>query len=59
MITSQLPVDHRHAWIGDANIANAILDRIMQRNHRFTLTGDSLRAQRPKTSKKEINIDPS
>ena len=59
IITSQLPVDHWHAWIGDATIADAILDRIMERNHRFTLTGDSLRSQRPKTSKKEINIDPS
>ena len=59
IITSQLPVEHWHAWIGDATIADAILDRIMQRNHRFTLTGDSLRAQQPKTRKKEINVDPS
>jgi hypothetical protein len=35
------------------------VERIMQRNHRFTLTGDSLRAQRPTTAKKEKNIDPS
>ncbi|MEC5159874.1 integrase [Janthinobacterium sp. CG_S6] len=59
IITSQLPVEHWHAWIGDATIADAVLDRIMQRNHRFTLTGDSLRAERPKTVKKERNIDPS
>ncbi|MDY7545063.1 IS21-like element helper ATPase IstB [Glaciimonas sp. CA11.2] len=60
IITSQLPVDHWHAWIGDATIADAILDRILQRNHRLTLTGDSLRgAERPKTSKKEKTIDPS
>ena len=59
IITSQLPVEHWHAWIGEATIADAILDRIMQRNHRFTLTGDSLRTERPKTRKKEINIDPS
>jgi DNA replication protein DnaC len=39
--------------------ADAILDRIMQRNHRFTLTGDSLRTQRPKTVKKEKNIAPA
>jgi hypothetical protein len=31
----------------------------MQRNHRFMLTGDSLRAERPKNAKKEKNIDPS
>jgi hypothetical protein len=42
-VTSQLPIEHWHAWIGDATIANAILDRIMQKNHRFNLTGESLR----------------
>lgn len=57
IITSQLPVEHWHAWIGDATIADAILDRVMQRNHRFTLTGDSLRMQKPKTVKKGKNID--
>lgn len=31
----------------------------MQRNHRFMLTGDSLRAWRPNTSKREKSIDPS
>ncbi len=59
IITSQLPVEHWHAWIGDATIADAILDRVMQRNHRFTLTGDSLRMQKPKTAKKEKNMAPS
>jgi hypothetical protein len=29
----------------------------MQRHHRFTLTGDSLRTERSKTAKKEKNID--
>lgn len=46
IITSQLPIEHWHAWIGDATIADAILDRVMQRHHRFTLTGDSLRQTR-------------
>lgn len=59
IITSQLPIEHWHAWIGDATIADAILDRIMQRNHRFTLTGDSLRPEKPKPVKKEKTIDPS
>ncbi|SAL88774.1 IstB ATP binding domain-containing protein [Caballeronia choica] len=59
IITSQLPVDHWHAWIGDATIADAILDRIMQRHHRFNLTGDSLRTERPTANKKEQTIDPS
>jgi DNA replication protein DnaC len=51
IITSQLPIEHWHAWIGDATIADAVLDRIMQRNHRFTLTGDSLRQTKQKGKK--------
>lgn len=58
IITSQLPIEHWHAWVGDATIADAILDRLMQRNLRFTLTGESLR-QKPKPTKKEPDSDPS
>ena len=43
IITSQLPIEHWHEWIGDATIADAMLDRLMQNNHRFTLTGESMR----------------
>lgn len=57
IITSQLPIEHWHAWVGDATIADAILDRLMQQHHRLTLTGESLR-QRPKTSPKESKPDP-
>jgi DNA replication protein DnaC len=58
IITSQLPIEHWHAWVGDATIADAILDRLMQKHHRFTLTGESLR-QKPKTIKKEPNTQTS
>lgn len=47
IITSQLPVEHWHAWIGDATIADAILDRLLSRSHRLALKGKSLRTQRP------------
>jgi len=47
IITSQLPVEHWHAWIGDATIADAILDRLLSRSHRLALKGKSLRPQRP------------
>jgi len=43
IITSQLPTEHWHSWIGDATIADAILDRVMHKNHRFNLTGETLR----------------
>ena len=58
IITSQLLIEHWHAWVGDATIADAMLDRLMQRHHRFTLTGESLR-QRSKTTRQEKNPDPS
>jgi DNA replication protein DnaC len=42
IITSQLPIEHWHEWISDQTIADAMLDRLMQNHHRFTLTGESL-----------------
>ena len=57
IITSQLPIEHWHTWIGDATIADAILDRVMQRSHRLTLTGDSLRQEKPKTAKEKKDAD--
>ena len=59
IITSQLPVEHWHAWIGDPTLADAILDRIMQKHHRITLTGDSLRQSRPKPRKENLENSPS
>lgn len=45
VITAQLPVEHWHGWIGDATIADAILDRLLHQAHRITLKGESLRRQ--------------
>jgi len=56
IITSQLPIEHWHAWMGDATIADAVLDRIMQRHHLFNLTGDSMRKTITKNQIKEKNI---
>jgi DNA replication protein DnaC len=46
IITSQLPVEHWHSWIGDATIADLMLARLLQATHRIVLKGDSIR--RPK-----------
>ncbi len=43
IVTSQLPVEHWHAWIGDATIADAILDRLLSRSQRLALKGKSMR----------------
>jgi DNA replication protein DnaC len=43
VITHQLPIEHWHAWLGDPTVADAILDRLMQRCRRFNLEGESRR----------------
>lgn len=53
VITSQLPIEHWHEWIGDATVADAMLDRIMQNHHRLTLTSESLRKDKSSLKKEE------
>jgi len=43
IITSQLPVEQWHEYLGDPTVADAILDRIVQRAHIIELRGDSMR----------------
>ncbi|MGI9294864.1 MAG: IS21-like element helper ATPase IstB [Pseudomonadales bacterium] len=43
LITSQLPVNQWHKAIGDATLADAILDRLLHNSHKLTLTGESMR----------------
>ncbi len=43
IITHQLPIEHWHAWLGDATVADAMLDRLMQCCRRFQLEGESRR----------------
>jgi DNA replication protein DnaC len=43
LITSQLPVDHWHAYLGEPTLADAIPDRIVHGSHRIELAGESMR----------------
>ena len=43
IITSQLPVSMWHEALGDATIADAVLDRVLQNAHRIELSGESMR----------------
>lgn len=45
LITSQLPVDRWHDYLGEPTIADAILDRLIHRAHRIELRGESMRKQ--------------
>jgi DNA replication protein DnaC len=54
-----LPIEHWHGWIGEATIADAILDRLLHHAHRVMLKGESLRrvTKEPKTrSDKTPNV---
>lgn len=52
LIASQLPVESWHDFIGEATLADAILDRLLHNAHRLPLKGDSMR-------KKQRKLDPS
>ena len=43
LIASQLPVEHWHDYIGEATLADAILDRLLHNAHRLSLQGESMR----------------
>lgn len=46
IITTQVPIDRWHEVIGDPTIADAIVDRIVNRAHRFAFTGDTMRKEK-------------
>ena len=43
LIASQLPTEHWHDYIGEATLADAILDRLLHGAHRLNLRGESMR----------------
>ena len=43
VITSQLPIEKWHEYIGNPTLADAILDRLLSRAHRLELKGESMR----------------
>jgi DNA replication protein DnaC len=46
LITSQLPVEAWHDYLGDPTVADAILDRLVHNAYRLTLKGESMRKRR-------------
>ena len=54
ILTSQIPVDKWHAFIGDPTYADAILDRLVHNAHRIDLAGESLRRRRSRSIHKGL-----
>ena len=48
VITSQLPLDQWHAIIGDATLADAIMDRLVHNAYKINLRGESMRKKQAK-----------
>jgi DNA replication protein DnaC len=46
VITSQFPVAQWHELVGDATVADALLDRLVHHAYRLELKGDSMRKAR-------------
>lgn len=49
VVTSQLPISKWYAWLDDATLADAILDRLVHGAYKVDLKGESQRKQRSKT----------
>lgn len=47
LLTSQLPVDSWHDYLNDPTVADAILDRLLNKAHRIQLKGESMRKTNP------------
>jgi DNA replication protein DnaC len=43
LITSQLPIEKWHGYLGDPTLADAILDRLVHNAYRINLKGESMR----------------
>jgi len=55
MITSQLPIEKWHEYLGEATIADAILDRIVHQSHIIKLEGESMRKKMSPLKNKEAD----
>lgn len=55
LVTSQFPVEQWHELLGDATLADAILDRLVHNAYRIPLKGESLRKRQNRLTGHEDN----
>lgn len=46
ILTSQLPVEQWHSWLGEPTLADAILDRVVHNAYKLALKGESMRRKK-------------
>lgn len=54
IITTQVPINRWHELIGDPTIADAIVDRVINKAHTFSLDGDSMRKKKASSSRNKL-----
>ena len=54
ILTSQMPLAHWHEQIGDATVADSILDRVVHNAYRLELNGESMRKKRGRKPEEEV-----
>ncbi|MBT6701909.1 MAG: ATP-binding protein [Gammaproteobacteria bacterium] len=57
LITSQLPISKWHQSIGDATLADAILDRLLHNAHKLKLKGESMRKMKSDFSDESTAVE--
>lgn len=55
LVTSQLPVEKWHEYIGEPTLADAILDRLVHNAYRLNLKGESMRKTKARLTTTAIN----
>lgn len=58
VVTSQLPIKEWHAFIGQATLADALCDRLLQRAIRIDLKGESRRKNQASSLRSEKDSEP-
>jgi DNA replication protein DnaC len=58
IFTSQLPIANWHEALGEATIADAVMDRVQQNLHRIELAGESLRKDHHDTASDTATAEP-
>ena len=56
LVASQLPTEHWHDYLGEATLADAILDRLLHAAHRLNLRGESMRKLAAKLTDRDRSV---
>jgi DNA replication protein DnaC len=56
LVASQLPTEHWHDYLGEATLADAILDRLLHSAQRLNLRGESMRKLAAKLTDRDRSV---